>query len=710
MKVSRWFGGLWLALAGCGGLVATAEAQTSYPMLMGLKPVAAQVGKESVHEVRARYNLWGASAVIVSGEGVQGEVVTEFAPPDESGKKPSVSQIQVKFTVAPDALPGVRDFRLMTPQGPSTIGQLVITSQTVVVEADKNDTLEQAQPIELPAAFCGTIEKTEDMDFVRFEVEAGTALVFHVYNARLQDRIHDLQTHSDPIITIRNAQGATVAQSDNYYFADPLLHHRFETGGPHTLEIRDVRYQGNGEWHYCIEMAAQPRVTHVHPLGLVPGPAVSVEAVGFNLPQPSFSVQLPEDAAEGPQWIRLPLSEGPSNPVQVYAHRLPSIVEPEGDNDAAASAVPVAVPCVVSGRIERESDVDCYVFEAKKDQKFTFDVVARRLMSDLDPILRILKEDGSPVTENDDATRARHPSADSLIENWTAPADGKYVLEIRDLHLRGGASFVYALRAEAAGPHFLLQTDTDKTLVSPGGSAPIFVRAIPKNGFTGEIQLAIEGLPAGVEPACGKILLTDAGKPADGCIVLTAAGDAPRGFGNVKITGTAKVPGAEDAPPLVVVAEPLQEIYLPGGGRGHYPADLHCVGVNDVLDVKEVTLSTYEITLQPGQSQKIDVQIQRAEGFDKNVTLAVVYQHLGQIHGNALPAGVTLDEKDSNTLLTGTNTQGHITLKCAADAKPVEKQQFVVMAHVSINFVMKTTYSSRPVLLTILPGNQTAAK
>ena len=59
----------WSTLA--GGLVATvclaiplaARAQTnnSYPMLMSLKPAAAQVGATTEHELSARYNLAGAT-------------------------------------------------------------------------------------------------------------------------------------------------------------------------------------------------------------------------------------------------------------------------------------------------------------------------------------------------------------------------------------------------------------------------------------------------------------------------------------------------------------------------------------------------------------------------------------------------------------------------------------------------------------------------
>src|SRR5690606_37400405 len=84
-----------------------AEAQlTSYPMLMSLKPVAAQVGQTSEHEVNSRYSMHGATTVWVSGEGVTGEVVTPMdVKPGE--KAPNLTKIKLKFTVASDAKPGV---------------------------------------------------------------------------------------------------------------------------------------------------------------------------------------------------------------------------------------------------------------------------------------------------------------------------------------------------------------------------------------------------------------------------------------------------------------------------------------------------------------------------------------------------------------------------------------------------------------------------
>src|SRR5262249_19644232 len=148
--------------------------------------------------------------------------------------------IKVRFQVAADALPTVRDVRVITPRGASTLGQLVVVRDPVVREAASNDTMATAQPITLPATVCGAIEKPEDVDFYKFHVKAGTALTFHVLCQRLQNRIHDLQDHTDPIITVRNSLGTVLAANDNFFFGDPLLHYRFTAEGDYFLEVRDT--------------------------------------------------------------------------------------------------------------------------------------------------------------------------------------------------------------------------------------------------------------------------------------------------------------------------------------------------------------------------------------------------------------------------------------------------------------------------------------
>ncbi len=239
------------------------------------------------------------------------------------------------------------------------------------------------------------------------------------------------------------------------------------------------------------------------------------------------------------------------------------------------------------------------------------------------------------------------PTAQSKIgaPRPTAPIRSKSATCLQ----RGGPAYVYFLKITHPEPEFHLFLDTDKTELSPGTSGVMFVNSVRKNGFDGEIALSIAGLPDGVTAFCDRI-------PAghrDGCIILTAAHDAKLAVSNIVVTGTASVTMGKNSRTLHAVAQPLQETYVPGGGRGHWPVESHAVAVGAPTDILGVKLSREELTLAPGESVRVDVVVNRAPGFTENITLDPRFNHLGRIFGDTLPTGVEIDGKKSKTLLNG---------------------------------------------------------
>ncbi len=682
------------------GTIEIAAAQTAYPMLMAVEPVAAQVGKTSEHVVKSRYTMAGAYEVLVSGSGVKAEAV--LPPPAKDEKPKPLQELTIRLQVDRDALPGVRDVRIATPNGVSTVGQVVIVEDPVLVETDNNNSAESATPASLPATLCGRIEKAEDVDVFRFQAGAGQTLSFHVQCMRLQDRIHDLQQHADPILSIRNSAGSTIAASDNAFFGDPFISHTFDNAGEYFLTIRDVRYQGNPYWNYCITTAGRPFATTVFPLGVVAGTPTPLEWIGHGRTDTAkVPLTIPADTEAGLCRLPVQLTEKNRQVVTAVVSAHPAATEQADDNDTVETAQAIPTGSGINGRIEADGDIDCFALEAKKGQRYSFEVFARRAGSSLDPHLRLLGEKGNQLQINDDLRLGKRSYADSKIENWTVPADGTYIIEIRDLHLRGGSSFVYFIEVSESQPYFSLYADTDKTPLTPGNSGVVFVRAERKNGFDGEIQLDVDGLPKGVTASCGRIL---GGKGQDGCIVLTAAPDAKPAVANITISGSATTENQSGKPTsLSAQAVVYQETYQPGGGRGHWPVESHTVSIGAPADIRKVTLSSHDVVLKPGGSISIDVELERAEGFDKNVTLDVAYTHLNTVYGNSLPEGVTIDKSNSKTALTAGATQGKITLTASKTAPAVDKQQIVVMANVSLNFVMKATYASKPVTVSVVP-------
>ena len=686
--------------------VGAVQAQTSYPMLMTLEPIAIQVGTTSEMVVKSRYSMWGANKVMVSGNGVTGVIVHPEPPMPKKGeevKEPSLTSLTVTFTASPDAQPGVRDFKIFTHRGVSTVGQIVITRDPVVWDDVKTDTMEGAKEFQVPATLTGVFEKNEDLDYFKFSGEAGQRLVIHCRCMRLQDRIHDLQTHADPIITVKNHLGSTIAASDNYFAADPYLVVEIQQSGEYYLEVRDVRYKSNAYWNYAIEVIDRPFPTNAFPLAIAADQPATFELIGESLApgtMASFDA-FPIKLQQGRQWLSLPAPDGNLyDPIPVYVSDEKVLLEDGDDNDDVEHAQLIEVPAVVNGRMDKEADIDYYRFEAKKGDTLAFEVIARRSQSMLDSFISIENEEGKRLNSADDYTFGRRSNWDSRYDNCVVPADGVYHVSIYDRHLRGGPEFVYALEISRSAPTFELTLDTDKTLTTPGTSGVLFVRAKRLNGFAGEIQLHVDDLPTGVTASLGKILATG----QDGCIVLTANGDAPFDAQHVRVYGSAVLEGVEgEETELLVDAAPYQEIYMPGGGRNHYPVDVYTVSVQKPSDIRNIKISTNEVNLKPGEEVKIEVELDRAEGFDANISLDVIYQHLNVVWGNSLPKGVKMDGNKSKVLLTSGELKGHVTLVADDTLEEADRQQFCIMANVSLNFVMKATYTSEPLFITTTP-------
>ena len=131
-----------------------------------------------------------------------------------------------------------------------------------------------------------------------------------------------------------------------------------------------------------------------------------------------------------------------------------------------------------------------------------------------------------------------------------------------------------------------------------------------------------------------------------------------------------------------------------------FDVSMQTVSVTDPSDIIKVEVTPARIKLKPGQEVKLDVRITRRQDYAQGVSLDIILRHLASVFANPLPTGVTMEMGKSKTLL-GNGTQGHIVLKAAANAAPIEDVPIAVMAHVSVNFVVKVGYSSPVILLTV---------
>jgi hypothetical protein len=671
---------------------ASAAAQTSYPMITHVTPVAVQRGKTVEVTVEGQMNFFGVYKVLVEGQGVSAEPAAPTPERPANGPVPVVKSVKLKVTVADDAPLGVREFRVASPLGVSSVGQLVVCEHPVVMESGDNNTRAKANPIPVPCVVHGRIEVAEDVDFFKFHAEAGQTLSFEVLCARIQDKIHDLQKHADPMLILYDADGRELAANDDFFFADPYLSRTFAKAGDYFIQVRDAKYDGDPRWVYALFVTDRPHVTHVYPMAGNPGKTIEVEPVGSaKLTKARVELKVPE--TPGLQTVTLDVGGGKTNPVPFIVSELPQVLEQE-PNDTPEQATRIAIPCGINGRIDKPRDLDHYAFKATKGRAIRFEVKARRfgtlLQSSLDSVLDVLDGKGNVLATNDDTY-----GKDAMIV-FAPPADGDYVLRVRDLNSKGGPTAVYYVEADWARPDFALRCDPDKAMIAPGGATAWFVHVTRSDGFAGPVKVEVKGLPKGV--SVNELTIPES--MTQGLLVVSAAADAPRDAANVEIVGTAtaRIDGKDEA--LTRRCVPNQEIYFPGGGRGRFDVNTQAVAVTDPLDILKVTVAPAEVVLKPGEEVKLEVTVERRADYDKGVSLDVLLRHLGQVYGNPLPPGVTLVEGKSKTLL-GSGSKGHIVLKAAPDAAPIEGVPICVMAHVSVNFVVKVSYASAPIKVSV---------
>ena len=93
---------------------------------------------------------------------------------------------------------------------------------------------------------------------------------------------------------------------------------------------------------------------------------------------------------------------------------------------------------------------------------------------------------------------------DSVV-HFTAPADGDYIVRIRDVQGMGGENYAYRLTVHPPRPDFRLSVNPRNPNVPVGGSIPVTITASRLDGFDGPIDVSVEDLPPGVHATRGVI-------------------------------------------------------------------------------------------------------------------------------------------------------------------------------------------------------------
>jgi len=161
---------------------------------------------------------------------------------------------------------------------------------------------------------------------------------------------------------------------------------------------------------------------------------------GTNAAEVVYRLSVPSEAYVGVHAIRVTTPKGTSALRLFCVDDLPSVAQ-QANNTSPATAQELKLPVAVDGSVASLGR-NYYKFHADAGQRISFEVLARRLGSPLDPMIRILDAGGRELTYSDDEAGL---SGDSQLSHTFGTA-GDYVLELRDISYRGGGNFNYRLR------------------------------------------------------------------------------------------------------------------------------------------------------------------------------------------------------------------------------------------------------------------------
>ncbi len=407
--------------------------------------------------------------------------------------------VTVRVTVSPDARPGERQLRLRTPTGFTNPLFLQVGQCREYSEKEPNDKEPDAgiqQP--LPVAINGQI-MPGDVDRFRFKATKGTRLVAAVDAQKLTPYLADaVPGWFQATLTLFDAQQNVVAYQDDFRFhPDPVISCEVPEDGEYVLEIKDAIYRGREDFVYRIVLGDVPFVTGIFPLGGRVGARTTVAVKGWNLPVDELSV----DAEKKPPGL-LPVSVSRgawvSNRLPFALDTLPECLEKE-PNDAKKGQK-VKLPVIVNGRIGRPGDWDVFRFTGRAGDEIVTEVLARRLESPLDSILKVTDAAGKQLAVNDDhedkgAGLTTH-HADSRL-SVTLPADADYLIHLGDTQHKGGEAYAYRLRIGPRRPDFQLRLVPSGINARAGMTVPITLYALRKDGFSGDIALKLKDMPEG---------------------------------------------------------------------------------------------------------------------------------------------------------------------------------------------------------------------
>lgn len=478
--------------------------------------------------------------------------------------------------IASDVPPGIYDVRVSALLGISNPRAFVVGDLPHLLESGANNKPEGAIELPLDTTISGAAAAAQ-ADWFKFTAKRGQRLLIDCDAPELDSRM-------SPVLTVFDGGSRELATSRR----GGLLDFTAPADGTYLLRLNDLSFAGTADYFYRLTLSTGPRIDYIFPPSGKPGTKAKFTLFGRNLPGGSpanlaghdgkpldkLDVEIdllttadsradglanPAAAALDGFTFRLKTPHV-SNPVFIGFTDAPIVAEAE-PNNTPGQAQKLTLPCEVAGQFFGAGDIDTFTFDAKKGDVWWIEVISQRLDLPTNPFLLIerdaaaVQEVAGPATDVG-GLRFSTATADPLVR-FEAKEDGVYRLKLRDLFgsSRKDPRNVYRLAIRKDAPDFHLAAIAEPPLekkddrhASPraalaraDGTAAIKVLALRRDGFNGDIDLQVEGLPAGAKTLPARI---SAGAN-EGLVLISVPEKPERWTGAIRIIGKAKIGEAE---------------------------------------------------------------------------------------------------------------------------------------------------------------------
>ncbi len=662
MKRARRTGVAW-------GFCLTMVACAQVPRLNSLTPRWLQRGTTNTVTLKGE-NLAGFTEFLLSGApGLAVTVVPAAAPTvtvvsDDDAVAVAADtnrEVTVRVAVGPHAGLGARELRLASPLGVSNPEAVEVGSLPEVREVEPNNTLAEAQRVELPAVLNGVIDAPTEVDTFRFHVRKGEEYVFDVHANRFGSAL-------DPSLRLLDAQGHELARGEDELGLDAFIAFAAPADQDCILQLRDFRFRGGPDFTYRLYAGALPYVDYFFPFGGRRGQTVAVAVRGRNLDGlKELNLGIAANAPLGLQEVRAHTPRGFTNARWLDVGAAPEFTETE-PNDTAAQANTVGLPVSINGRIQADKDVDQFRFKVGPGETVVFEAYASVFGSPLIPLLTLTDAQGHVLQRNHEGAGR----ADARLEQTFAQA-GDYVIAVSALLAGGGENYGYRLTARQPAPDFAAVCLVDTPRVHRGATAALRVEVRREGGFGGDVEIVPEALPAGV--TCAPLVITPAF--GGGTLMLSAAPQAALGHGRFRLRALGAMGGQRVA----------RAVRPQAGDRRVKEA---FVTVLEALpfQVEPLTLSA---TVAQSEGGAIAVEVTRQPGFTGEIRLALEGFSAGR-------DPITRSLETEPVTLKGVETRARLSFKARLDSelgtRPVWVRAESTVAGRAVSCV------SRPVMFT----------